>query len=216
MKSSDSDPNLAWDRVRQIKRGMGDLPRWFARGRRELDGTRSGGGGSGRREHAGVQACGCAGAGTMRKWAHGACARHRQACVGVVWPGAVLWQAHRGELRRGSTGGGVPAPGMAYVPRHLAQKVKGVAGLLTEARVRAVRSCRGVGDEVLRRRTGGARGGGAAGRAPAPGTRDRVRTGAVRVVQGSNRTKVHWRRVIVRAARLTGDGFGSKSGRCTG
>ena len=55
-----------------------------------------------------------------------------QACLGVVRPGAVLWQAHRGELRRGSTGGGVPAPGMAYVPRHLVQKVKGVAGLLTE------------------------------------------------------------------------------------
>jgi len=35
----------------------------------------------------------------------------------------------------GSTGSGVPAPGMAYVPRHLAHKVKGVAGLLTEARV---------------------------------------------------------------------------------
>ena len=47
-------------------------------------------------------------------------------------PGAVPWQAHRGELRRGSTGSGVPAPGMAYVPRHLVQKVKGVAGLLTE------------------------------------------------------------------------------------
>ena len=135
MKSSDSDPDLAWDRVRQLRRGTGDLPRWFVRGRRELDGARGGGSGSGRREHAGVQACGCAGAGTVRKWARGACARHRQACVGVVRPGAVPWQAHRGELRRGSTGGGVPAPGMAYVPRHLAQKVKGVAGLLTEARV---------------------------------------------------------------------------------
>ena len=67
MKPSDSDPDLAWDRVRQIKRGTGDLPRWFARGRRELDGARGGGGGSGRREHAGVQACGCAGAGTVRK-----------------------------------------------------------------------------------------------------------------------------------------------------
>ena len=135
MKSSDSDPDSAWDRVRQLRRGTGDLPRWFVQGRRELDGARGGGGGSGRREHAGMQACGCAGAGTVRKWARGACARHRQACVGVVRPGAVPWQAHRGELRRGSTGGGVPAPGMAYVPRHLAQKVKGVIGLLTEARV---------------------------------------------------------------------------------
>jgi len=135
MKSSDSDPDSAWDRVRQLRRGTGDLPRWFVRGRWELDGARGGGGGSGRREHAGVQACGCAGAGTVCKWARGACARHRQACVGVMRPGAVPWQAHRGELWQGSTGGGVPAPGMAYVPRHLVQKVKGVAGLLTEARV---------------------------------------------------------------------------------
>ena len=77
-------------------------------------------------------ACGCAGAGTVRKWARGACARHRQTCAGVLRPGVVLWQTHRGELRRGNAGGGVPAPRMAYVPRRLAQKVKGVAGLLTE------------------------------------------------------------------------------------
>ena len=63
---------------------------------------------------------------------HGAFTRHRQACVGVLRPGAVLWQTHRGELQRGNAGGGVPAPRMAYVPRRLAQKVKGVAGLLTE------------------------------------------------------------------------------------
>ena len=46
MKSSDSDPDSAWDRVRQLERGMGDLPRWFVWGRRELDGARGGGGGS--------------------------------------------------------------------------------------------------------------------------------------------------------------------------
>jgi len=55
----------------------------------------------------------------------GACARHRQACVGVVRAGAVLWQAHRGELRR--RGGAVPpyavlrAPGF-YGPTNLVQK----------------------------------------------------------------------------------------------
>ena len=40
MKLSDSDPDSAWDRVRKLKRGTGDLPRWFVRGRRELDGAR--------------------------------------------------------------------------------------------------------------------------------------------------------------------------------
>ena len=55
MKLSDSDPDSAWDRVRQLERGMGDLPRWFVWGRRELDGARGGGGGSGHREHAGVR-----------------------------------------------------------------------------------------------------------------------------------------------------------------
>ena len=29
MKSSDSDPDSAWDRVRKLKRGTGDLPRWL-------------------------------------------------------------------------------------------------------------------------------------------------------------------------------------------
>ena len=90
-----------------------------------------------------------------------ACARLTRAKTRATRDCVVLQRSRHGEAAAGgSTGGDVPAPGMAYVPRHLVQKVKGVAGLLTEARVRAVRSCRGVGIEVLRRRTGGARGGG--------------------------------------------------------
>ena len=46
---------------------------------------------------------------------------------------------------------------------------------------------RGRDGGVRRRGWCGARGGGAAGRAPAPGTRDPVRTGPVKVVQASNR-----------------------------
>ena len=89
-----------------------------------------------------------------------ACARLTRAKTRATRDCVVLQRSRHGEAAAGgSTGGDVPAPGMAYVPRHLVQKVKGVAGLLTEARVRAVRSCRGVGDEVLWWRTGGARGG---------------------------------------------------------
>ena len=47
-KSSGSDPDSAWERVRQLECGMGDLPRWFAWGRRELDGARGGEGGAAR------------------------------------------------------------------------------------------------------------------------------------------------------------------------
>ena len=49
MKLCDSDPDSAWDRVRQLERGTGDLPGWFVRGRRELDGARGGEGGAARR-----------------------------------------------------------------------------------------------------------------------------------------------------------------------
>ena len=48
-KSGDSDPDSAWDLVGQLERGTGDLPRWFVRGRRELDGARGGEGGAARR-----------------------------------------------------------------------------------------------------------------------------------------------------------------------
>ena len=49
MKSGDFVLDSAWDRVGQLERGTGDLPGWFARGRRELDGVRGGEGGAARR-----------------------------------------------------------------------------------------------------------------------------------------------------------------------
>ena len=48
MKSGDFVLDSAWDWVGQLERGTGDLPGWFARGHRELDGARGGEGGAAR------------------------------------------------------------------------------------------------------------------------------------------------------------------------
>jgi hypothetical protein len=49
MKSGDFVLDSAWDRVGQLERGTGDLPGWFAQGRRELDGACGGESGAARR-----------------------------------------------------------------------------------------------------------------------------------------------------------------------
>ena len=88
-----------------------------------------------------------------------ACARLTRAKTRATRDCVVLQRSRHGEAAAGgSTGGDVPAPGMAHVPRHLAQKVKGVTGLLTEARNGAVLTCRAGDVGIRRRRRGGVRG----------------------------------------------------------
>jgi hypothetical protein len=74
--------------------------------------------------------------------------------------GAVQCRRHAAtaEQRRQSSGVHVLAARVGYGLPALAQKDEGGHAMLTEARIRAERPCRGAGVDVLRRRTGGTRG----------------------------------------------------------
>ena len=111
MKSGDFVLDSAWDRVGQLERGTGDLPGWFARGRRELDGARSGEGGAAR------QGCSTrfagAGVASLRR-----CGDVCNGVRGMPKTRLVLWYALRGLVcRAGETspwrgGAGPPATGV--------------------------------------------------------------------------------------------------------
>ena len=112
MKSRDSDPDSAWDRVRKLKRGTGDLPRWLY--------------------------------GAVGSWMARAAA---EAVLGTGNTPACMAGAPRIRHKRG----------------HLAQKGTAGLGVLTEARNRARRPCRGGDVKVRQRGRRCARGQGAVG-----------------------------------------------------
>ena len=111
MKSGDFVLDSAWDRVGQLERGTGDLPGWFARGRRELDGARGREGGAAR------QGCSTrfagAGVASLRR-----CGDVCNGVRGMPKTRLVLWYALWGlACRAGETspwrgGAGPPATGV--------------------------------------------------------------------------------------------------------